>query len=53
MKPSQEFADQAERVLDYFAQEFDITNAEVIGVLEMVKYRVMAETMADDDEDEA
>ena len=47
----EEFVVRVERELDYFRQEWEISYAEVIGALEIVKQRMISELMELEEEE--
>ncbi len=46
------FQGEIEKVVDYFRHEYDISYAETVGVLEVVKIGLVVELAVPDDEDE-
>lgn len=44
-RSSAELDHELTKVIEYFRHEFRITYSEVIGVLEMVKHRILVESM--------
>ena len=50
-KQTEAFCNELEALLDRFADEFDLSNATVIGVLHLQTARITAEALEDDDEE--
>ena len=48
----QEFQDEIYRKVDYFRYEFNVSYAEIIGVLEVIKTSLVNELLDEEDEDE-
>jgi len=48
----QEFQDEVYRKVDYFRYEFDVSYAEIIGVLEVIKTTLVNELLDGDDNEE-
>lgn len=46
-----EFAGELEKLIDYFAVEFDMSVAQVVGVLEIAKINVTLQQMAAGDDE--
>jgi hypothetical protein len=40
--------DKLYQVVDYFVQEYDMTNAEVVGVLEIMKSSIILDCLEDE-----
>lgn len=51
-RSSAELDHELMKVIDYFRHEFRITYSEVVGVLEMVKHRILVESMRVEDSDD-
>jgi hypothetical protein len=47
-----EFGEQLEKLIDYFSMEFDLSIAQVIGVMEVAKMNVLLQHMNVEDEEE-
>jgi hypothetical protein len=47
-----EFADQLEKLINYFSIEFDMTISEVLGVMEVAKFNVLNHVACDDSDDD-
>jgi hypothetical protein len=47
-----EFSQQLEKLIDYFSMEFDMSMAQVLGVLEVAKFNVIMQQLAGDVEDD-
>lgn len=48
--PSQQFANELENLIHRVRSEYDLTYAEIVGVLELVKFDIMNEAQEDADE---
>jgi len=46
------FTHDLEAVIDRYRSEFELTLSSAVGVLEVVKHKLIAEIMEDDDDDE-
>ncbi len=49
---SGKFAEEIERVVEYFRSEFDLSYSEAIGVLEMAKGRLLTEVLNEEEGEE-
>ena len=46
------FAADIMKRIEYFCDEFDLTYAEVVWTLELIKHQIISEAVEDDDEDD-
>lgn len=50
---AEQFESVVRNCIEYFRGEFGITRAEAIGVLDILKFELLCETLEDEDEDES
>jgi hypothetical protein len=44
MSQAEEFEKSVENLVDYFREEFNLTLGEIVGTLEVIKFKIMRES---------